>query len=1101
MFSRQTFCLGFVAASLATFSMISVVTAAPKRSLQAQRSAPRLGTQPNGVVVRGGGVVPCDNADILVSENIDTVSVMPGNSVNCFGGGGTPENRYGRSYDLSQGATAGLALELTCIHFALAQNSVAGTATVNVYIDTDGVAGPLGDGSDLWPIGSIQRPIPATESVVFLTADAVTPFPLDPNALLFVEIVMPETYPGTHEIGSNNGGELSPSWIRTTNGDCGIGAWVNPSALGFPNMHILEVIEVREAVIADPCDEPVSDCASDVDGDGVVGVADVLAIIGSWGVCGDGTFRPTGDIAPPPNGDCCVNVVDVLAVISAWGVECDPGGGIDGLGINELRIDMPGSDIDEFVELIGDASAMLDGYTYIVIGDSTTGGSGVIETIIDLTGQAIGADGLFSIAGANATFTPDFVAEGLSFEGSDNVTHMLVAGLNPDVVVDQDLDVDDDGVFDDSYWTETVDSVGLLEVGFEGEVVELLYTDTILGPVGIYPPAHVFRCPDAGDWYMGVFGDLAMDTPGEPNMCDVPDLDGDGVFDLVDNCYLANPDQVDCNDNGVGDICDIAEGVSNDCNGNGISDECEEDCDGNGIPDACDIADGAADCDGNGVLDSCEADCNENGIADACDIADGNSTDDNGNGIPDECEEGNLVYTSFEEPLIGEKYFDTGDAAVDHQLVNNAGEAMVAWVADGAEMGFTAWYVNTRDGVGLTDGDYVGVTNYTGGGVGSYPDGDQGYQFSDCDGLMLVEFDTVDGSGSWNLSIDVFVAATGWETDDSIVVDVVVDGGAVITILNTTGQDIDDLNIEGVWINLLQDLTGYTQATLRVSLDSNAGTEAVYMDSVVFSTNAIQDTDGDGIPDSQDNCYLPNPDQLDCNGNGSGDVCDLADGVSFDCNLNDIPDECEADCNTNGIPDECDIADGTSIDADGNGIPDECEVVNGFFVITGVYDPQLTTGAGPKGAELYVVSDIDDLSLYGIGGANNGGGSDGEEFTFPAIAVAAGTYIYITDDEVDFQSFFGFAADYQSGAMSINGDDAIELFENGNVIDTFGDIDMDGTGEPWDYLDGWAKRVSGTGPDGVVFDITSWSFSGIDMLEGDTNDTCAVPFVVGGYTP
>ena len=1035
-------------------------------------------------------------------QNIDTATVIPGNSVNCYGSAGTPENRYGRSYDLSQGSTSGLELELTCIHFALAQNSVAGTATVNVYIDTDGIAGPLPDGSDLWPIGSIQRPIPETETTVYLTADAVTPYPLDPDDIIFVEVVMPATYPGTHEIGSNNAGELSPSWIRTTNNDCGIENWINPAALGFPNMHILEVIEVREVVATDPCNDPLADCAADVDADGSVGVADVLAIIGSWGECGDGTFRPEGDIAPAPNGDCCVNVVDVLAVISSWGLECDPGGGLEGLGINELRIDMLGSDVDEFVELIADPGSVLDGYSYIVIGDSPTGGSGVIETIIDLTGQVISPDGLFSIAGASATFVPDLVIDGSDFfENTDNVTHMVVAGLNPDVVIDQDLDADDDGEFDDAYWVETVDAVGLLEVGYEGENVELLYAETILGPVGIYPPAHVFRCPDGGEWYMGVFGNLAMDTPGEPNMCDVPDLDGDGVFDLVDNCYLANPDQVDCNGNGVGDICDIAEGLSEDCNGNGIADECEVDCDGNGIPDECDIANGAADCDENGVLDSCEPDCNENGIADACDIADGNSADDNDNGVPDECEEGNLVYTSFEEPLIGEKYFDTEDAAFDHQLYNNVGEAMVEWVPDGAEMGFTAWYINTRDDVGLTDGDYVGVTTYTGGGVGSYPDGAQGYQLSDCDGKMLVEFDTVTGSGGWNLSMYLFVAATGWEDTDVIVVDILVDGGVVLPILDTTGLDIDDLDIEGVWLSLLQDLTGYTEATLRVSLDSNSGSEAIYMDDVVFSSNAIQDTDGDGIPDSQDNCYLPNPDQLDCNGNGVGDVCDLADGVSFDCNLNDIPDECEADCNTNGIPDECDIANGTSEDADGNGIPDECEVVNGFLVITGVYDAQLTTGAGPKGAELYVISDIDDLSLYGIGGANNGGGSDGQEFTFPAIAVTAGTYIYITDDQTDFLTFFGFAADYQSGAMSINGDDAIELFENSNVIDTFGDIDMDGSGEPWDYLDGWSKRISGTGPDGVIFDIASWSFSGIDMLEGDTNDTCPLPFVLGGYTP
>jgi len=56
--------------------------------------------------------------------------------------------------------------------------------------------------------------------------------------------------------------------------------------------------------------------------------------------------------------------------------------------------------------------------------------------------------------------------------------------------------------------------------------------------------------------------------------CD-PDSDGDGVADGKDNCYLYNPDQADCNENGIGDVCDIADGVSEDINGNEIPDECD----------------------------------------------------------------------------------------------------------------------------------------------------------------------------------------------------------------------------------------------------------------------------------------------------------------------------------------------------------------------------------------------------------------------------------------------------------------------------------------------------------------------------------------------
>tara|TARA_X000001388_G_scaffold16389_1_gene10133 strand:+ start:8860 stop:9117 length:258 start_codon:yes stop_codon:yes gene_type:complete len=62
------------------------------------------------------------------------------------------------------------------------------------------------------------------------------------------------------------------------------------------------------------------------------------------------------------------------------------------------------------------------------------------------------------------------------------------------------------------------------------------------------------------------------------------------------------------------------------------------------------------------------------------------------------------------------------------------------------------------------------------------------------------------------------------------------------------------------------------------------------------------------------------------------------------------------------------------------------------LVISGVIDGPLTGGI-PKAVELYVVNDIADLSVYGIGTANNGGGTDGVEFTFPADSASAGSYI------------------------------------------------------------------------------------------------------------
>jgi hypothetical protein len=53
------------------------------------------------------------------------------------------------------------------------------------------------------------------------------------------------------------------------------------------------------------------------------------------------------------------------------------------------------------------------------------------------------------------------------------------------------------------------------------------------------------------------------------------DTDGDGITDPADNCpTIANPTQADCNNNGVGDACELAAGAA-DINGDTIPDTCQ----------------------------------------------------------------------------------------------------------------------------------------------------------------------------------------------------------------------------------------------------------------------------------------------------------------------------------------------------------------------------------------------------------------------------------------------------------------------------------------------------------------------------------------------
>ncbi|MGB0196480.1 MAG: hypothetical protein ACPF84_08105, partial [Flavobacteriales bacterium] len=150
--------------------------------------------------------------------------------------------------------------------------------------------------------------------------------------------------------------------------------------------------------------------------------------------------------------------------------------------------------------------------------------------------------------------------------------------------------------------------------------------------------------------------------------------------------------------------------------------------------------------------------------------------------------------------------------------------------------------------------------------------------------------------------------------------------------------------------------------------------------------------------------------------------------------------------------------------------------------LKGIIDFTVPSG-GNDGKAIHVVAneDISDLSVFGLGVANNGGGSDGMEYTFPSMAVSAGDDILVVRSSTAMESYFGacyggFEHVLAAGsAISQNGNDAIELFESSTVIETFGDINVDGTGEAWEYLDSWAYH-----------DGTSWTYGTLNCTDGTT---------------
>ena len=152
------------------------------------------------------------------------------------------------------------------------------------------------------------------------------------------------------------------------------------------------------------------------------------------------------------------------------------------------------------------------------------------------------------------------------------------------------------------------------------------------------------------------------------------------------------------------------------------------------------------------------------------------------------------------------------------------------------------------------------------------------------------------------------------------------------------------------------------------------------------------------------------------------------------------------------------------------------------LVIGGVLD--LTVPEGGSSGKAVVVQaqeDISDLSAYGLGIANNGGGTDGQEYTFPAQSMSAGDVLWVVRDADAYANYFGdewaninYVVD-EGGNVSQNGDDAIELFFNGEAVDVFGFIEVDGTGEAWEYVDAWAHRSCDARTPTTAFNISNWT--------------------------
>ncbi|MED6334022.1 MAG: hypothetical protein VYE81_01375 [Planctomycetota bacterium] len=189
------------------------------------------------------------------------------------------------------------------------------------------------------------------------------------------------------------------------------------------------------------------------------------------------------------------------------------------------------------------------------------------------------------------------------------------------------------------------------------------------------------------------------------------------------------------------------------------------------------------------------------------------------------------------------------------------------------------------------------------------------------------------------------------------------------------------------------------------------------------------------------------------------------------------------------------------------------------LLMTEIVDGPLP-GGQPKWVELTNTdaSGSYDMTLYSFGNFNNGGTnlSSGSAKILTGVLDAGGSYIISYEGEPTapevsvFESVYGFAPDFFMGGGYVNGDDVLALFlgaatgdgSDATMVDVYGVLGVDGSGESWEYTDAYSYRC-GDSANGGVFDEGDWVFGGANALEAGCggDDACEAQNMLDLTTP
>lgn len=274
-----------------------------------------------------GGVAgdgpPC--GDVGLTQNADNTTIEPAGIVQCTAGSDfTLANALARSF------TLGAALDVCAMSFGVDSNA-GGDWPVTVNLYEGDIQGAF---SDLDLRGSTTVDIPDDTSQALVEVAFDTPVSFAGGERMIVELAFDSRDPaeggdgGALWLGANSFGQTGPTYLRAD--ACGLTDFTDLAELGFATAHLVLTVYGDQASVG---------CIGDIDQSGEVDGADLAALLGTWGPCGD----PDNCPADLDDSDV-VDGGDLAILLGTWG-EC-PGGGepigaccFDDGGCDELTAD------------------------------------------------------------------------------------------------------------------------------------------------------------------------------------------------------------------------------------------------------------------------------------------------------------------------------------------------------------------------------------------------------------------------------------------------------------------------------------------------------------------------------------------------------------------------------------------------------------------------------------------------------------------------------------------------------------------------------------------------------------------------------------------